>query len=394
MSHRSGCSGIGKGGRPREPKGLRMGLIVNPIAGLGGGVGLKGTDGPEALAAARAQGARELAIARARRAMTALRPAADRLRIATCAGRMGEEAFAGTDVAFTAIIASQGCETGPEDTRNAARMLCAQGLDLLLFAGGDGTARDILDAVGNRVPVLGIPCGVKMHSGVFATSPEMAGRIVADLAQGADRPMVLRDVEVMDIDEEGLREGRLSARLYGYLKVPGDSRRLQGPKLRQSPSEDAEIDGAAAAIAREMAPGVLYVIGPGATAKRVLGHLGLRGTLLGVDAILDRHLAGTDLAASGLMQLAGGRPVVLVLGVIGGQGYVLGRGNQQITPALVRQAGRHGLTVIAGTDKLATLHAPRLLIDSGDLELDRALCGYIRVRTGLGQFAIMRLEAG
>lgn len=142
-----------------------------------------------------------------------------------------------------------------------------------------------------------------------------------------------------------------------------------------------------------MLPGVVYILGPGTTTLRILENLGLVGTLLGVDAVLDGKLLGGDLASAQIDELARGRPVQIVVSVIGGQGYIFGRGNQQIGPRVIRAAGRDNIIVVATQRKLLSLAGGRLLADTGDRQLDELLQGYIRVRTGPGQIAVMRVAA-
>jgi predicted polyphosphate/ATP-dependent NAD kinase len=241
--------------------------------------------------------------------------------------------------------------------------------------------------------MLGIPCGVKMHSGVFATSPEAAGRLAADLLRAGNARVGLRRVEIMDIDEDAARAGRIAARLYGYARAPHAGSLLQGSKVGPRPSDEAMLAGACAEIARELAPDVLYLIGPGTGAKGVLTALGLEGTLLGVDAVRDGRLVGRDLSEADALTLAGDGPIGVIVGITGGQGFVFGRGNQQIGPDAIRRAGRERLIIVAGAAKLAALPAARLLVDTGDAALDAALAGHVRVRTGPRQAMLMRLTA-
>jgi predicted polyphosphate/ATP-dependent NAD kinase len=234
-----------------------------------------------------------------------------------------------------------------------------------------------------------------MQSGLFATRPEAAGRLAADLLCGSAERVGFRRVEVMDLDEAALRQGRLSARLHGYARTPHERGLLQGAKARPPMSDEAMLDGAAAEVAREIRtgdPGVLWLVGPGTSAKRVLAALGLPGTLLGVDAVRAGALAGTDLAEAEAASLAGPGPVGIVVGVTGGQGFVFGRGNQQIGPDMIRRAGRERLVILASGAKLAALPEPRLLLDTGDPALDAALAGHVRVRTGARRVTLMRME--
>jgi len=265
------------------------------------------------------------------------------------------------------------------------------GVSLILFAGGDGTARDIVDAVGSDFPILGIPAGVKMQSAVFAVSPEAAGQLASLFAADHDGRIAFRQAEVMDIDEEGLRAGRLSARLYGYARVPFERRLMQNPKAGGS-AEDAPLDALCREIAEEMVPGVVHVIGPGTTTQLVLHHLRLAGSLLGVDAVLDGKLIGRDLTGAELASLVQGRPARIILGIIGGQGYSFGRGNQQIGPAVIRAVGRENIILLASQQKILTLGENRLLADTGDPAVDEMLRGYIRVRLAPGRSTMMRID--
>jgi predicted polyphosphate/ATP-dependent NAD kinase len=368
-----------------------LGLIVNPIAGMGGSVGLKGTDGAATLAEARARGAVPRAGARARRAMAALAAALPQAAVIAAPGAMGTDALAGLDLTVEVLAGAAAGATDAVSTRQAAAALAQRDVAAVAFAGGDGTARDIAGVLGLATPLLGIPCGVKMHSGVFATSPEAAGRLGADLLRSGRARVGLRRVEIMDVDEDAIRAGRLSARLYGYARAPHARGLLQAAKGAAAPGDEAMLDAACAEIARELAPGVLYLVGPGTTAKRVLAALGLEGTLLGVDAVRDGALVGRDLSEAEALALAGVGPIGVIVGVIGGQGFVFGRGNQQIGPEAIRRAGRAGLVIAASAAKLAALPEPKLLVDTGDPALDAALAGHVRVRTGPRQSMLMRL---
>jgi len=360
----------------------RLGLIVNPVAGLGGRVGLKGTDGREIVLRALELGARPVAPVRADRALARLERHREGITIVAGARAMGgDDALEHGFETETVDVAE---ETSADDTRAAATEMERRHVDLILYAGGDGTTRDIVDAVGTRVPILGIPTGVKMHSGVFATSPEAAGDLAASQFE-------LGEAEVMDIDEEALRDGRVSAQLYAVATVPRDRRRVQHPKAGSRPG-DAGLEALCRELAVEAGRG-LTLLGPGTTTARILGHLGIEGSLLGVDAVEDGRPAGLDLSEAQLLDLIDGRPARVVVSVVGGQGYVLGRGNQQLSPEVIRCAGAESLVVIASLEKLLALDPQRLLVDTGDVALDRELTGYRRVRVAPGHTVVFPMEA-
>ena len=253
--------------------------------------------------------------------------------------------------------------------------------------GGDGTAQDVLRAVGADVPVIGVPAGVKMHSSVFAVNPRRAAEVITAYLGGQTGT---RPGEVMDIDEDLVRAGRLSAELYGYLRVPDQPRLVQGAK---SPSRrGADASGIARRMADEMDRDTCYILGPGTTVRAITDVLGLAKTLLGVDAVHRGRLVGRDMTESQLIDLAATRPCRIVVAAIGGQGYVLGRGNQQISPAVIRRVGPDNIVILATPDKLTALGGP-LRVDTGDPECDRTLTGYRRVVTGPHQDAIVKVEA-
>ncbi|MBT5415588.1 MAG: ATP-NAD kinase family protein [Rhodospirillaceae bacterium] len=372
----------------------RLGLIVNPIAGMGGRVGLKGTDGAAILAEARRRGAVPVAHGRARRALDALGREDAAFDLLAVAGAMGEADALACGLSPRIVVVG-GAETTAEDTRDAARAMADAGVDLLLFAGGDGTARDVFDAVGDRVAVLGIPTGVKMQSAVFANGPEAAGRL-AGLAL-AGRATETRLAEVMDIDEAAMVWGRLSARLYGHARVPVARGLTQAAKSGGGAGGDDALDALARRLARTMEVGRLYILGPGTTTARIRAALGLgnglSGDLLAIDAVRDGAPAGVDLDEAGLLDLIDDRGASILVSVIGGQGFVLGRGNQAISAAVLRRAGTENLVVLASLEKLLALPDRVLRVDTGDPATDRALEGYIRVLTGPDRSTMMRIAA-
>ncbi len=369
----------------------RFGVIVNPLAGIGGAVALKGSDGPGTVQLARARGAVPQAGLRAARALQALAGAVGAGPVLAAPGPMGAALAgeAGFEVAVTGAV--PGRPTTAQDTRDAAGVMRAAGVELLIFAGGDGTARDIHDVIGDELPVIGIPAGVKMHSGVFAATPEAAARAGEAFLRNRDR-VRLRCADIADIDENAVRAGRVASVLYGSARVP-DLQSVLPAKAGSRVTGTAELDALCQAVAAEMAPGTLYLIGPGSTTAAVLAALGESGTLLGVDAVCDRCVIGRDLGEPQLVSLLEEhRDVVLVGGLIGGQGVLFGRGNRQFGPRVLRRVGRDRLMILSAADKLVALEPPNLWVDTGDPGLDEELCGYLRVRVGPRRQIVMRIS--
>jgi predicted polyphosphate/ATP-dependent NAD kinase len=367
----------------------KLGLIVNPVAGIGGQVGLKGSDGAEIQRKAQELGAVPQAAKRARQALEQLKPVRG-LEIVTYPGEMGEDAARACGLEPRVIGSIIPGATTARDTRTAAREMLRLGVDLLLFAGGDGTARDIYTAVGEELPALGIPAGVKIHSAVFATNPSSAGSLAALYLQG--RTSSEREAEVMDIDEEAFRRGRLSARLYGYLKIPFRAGLVQNLKMGSSGGQ-AAVGPIAEDIVEEMQDDCLYIIGPGTTTRAIATALELDKTLLGVDVVLNRELLAIDVNETQLLGLLDGRrEAKIVVTPIGGQGYIFGRGNQQLSPRVIEQVGRDNVLVVSTKEKLYSLGTQPLLVDTGDPAVDELLSGYVTVVTGYRERAVRKVS--
>ncbi|RLC23895.1 MAG: ATP-NAD kinase [Deltaproteobacteria bacterium] len=371
----------------------KLGLIVNPIAGMGGRVGLKGSDGREILERARALGAQPEALARVVRALESVVPIRDLVEIITYPYDMGEQEALACGLSPKIIGSVRPGETTADDTRKAAKEMEALGIDLILFAGGDGTARDIFTAVGDKVPVLGIPTGVKMHSAVYATSPRNAGELARLFLDEKSLDIRLTEGEVMDIDEASFRKNQLTARLYGYLKIPFKKRLIQCPKDGSCAGEQEALNAIAADVINNMERGCLYIIGTGTTTRAIMEKLELPNTLLGVDAVYDRRLAGTDLNESRLLEMIRGRKAKIVVSIIGRQGYIFGRGNQQISARVIKGVGGENIIVIATMEKILTLGGDPLLVDTGEIEVDQMLTGYATVVTGLGEKTVLKVES-
>lgn len=358
-----------------------LGLIVNPIAGMGGRVGLKGTDGPDILEEARRRGARPVSSERAFHALKRLAASTTPFSLITGAGELGENVARAAGLDPIVVYRPSAGSSGPKDTRNAALAMAQASVDLLMFAGGDGTARDVLGVVSDRVPILGIPTGVKMYSAVFGTNPENAGNLAARFIAG--EPSVrFREAEVMDIDEVAMRNDQISAQLYGYARSPYERHLVQNAKAGSAPSENLALDAVCRQVVRQMQDGCLYILGPGTTTRRVMSVIGLPSTLLGVDAVVDGVLVGSDLNEHALIQLMKGREARIIVGVLGGHGSLFGRGNQQISSEVIRRVRREHIIVISSMEKLISLESGCLRVDTGDAEVDAMLAGYMRVHTG------------
>ena len=363
-----------------------IGFLVNPIAGMGGRVGLKGTDG--VLDEALELGAEPVAPQRVSIFLTKLdsiirsRGIEERIQWLTCEGPMGRDLLREieSDLWESEVVFEPNNPTTAEDTKNACKVFLEKGVGLIVFCGGDGTARDIWQTVGEEVPIIGIPSGVKMHSGVFGMNPEATAEIVAEFISGE---MDVAEGEILDLDEEKYRQGEWHIRLFGTARTPHEPTYVQVSKVQvEAVGEDAIKEEIAEYIVEEMEdnPDTLFILGSGSTVAAVSKELDIGYSLLGVDAVVNKELIAKDVNESKLLSLLDQYPKVkLVLSPIGAQGFILGRGNLQLSPNVIKRIGIDDIIVISPPAKLA--QTPVLRVDTGDKDLDEAFYEkqYLRV---------------
>ena len=383
---------------------MKIGILVNPLAGIGGAVGLKGSDGEAVVARAFARGAQKRAGLRMAQCLRAFAqdfdpasdPALEAEAIEPCwltvAGEMGADVLRRCGLTGECVY-QPAARTQARDTREAVDRLLRAGIDLLLFAGGDGTARDVHDALeaagaSERLAVIGVPAGCKIHSAVYALTPKHAGELLASLCRG--QPLRLDAARVMDLDEDAFRRGEVRARCYGYLQTPQAATHMQADKQGSLPDEAGVRDDIASEIIETMEDGVLYLIGSGSTPAAIMDQLGLPNTLLGIDLVRDgeRLLADADEAAL-LQALRDDTPARLIVTPIGGQGHVFGRGNQPLSPAVLQRLGLENILLIATPAKLRGLQGRPLVVDTGDEQVNAQLRGLMTVITGYQQRRLM-----
>lgn len=367
---------------------MNIGFLINPIAGMGGRIGLGGTDGKsrEELGGL---GAAEIAQRRAISALSVIKeqPCANDLFFLASRGEMGGDALALVRMKCE-IIHEAPAESGAEDTIEACSRFLANGAELIAFVGGDGTARDIAGVAGKRVPILGIPSGVKMHSSVFANTPEDAGRVIQGFF---DRRRTV-EREVMDVDEEAFRAGRVSARLFGIVIVPDSSENLQPRKSPTDASTEAdEIEEIVEYFSQNIEPETLYLLGTGSTVGAISKKLGIERNDLSINAIAGGLQVGHDIAEKEILSLIQkyGKAKIVVT-PIGGQGFVFGRGNQQLSAEVLRAVGNDDIVMIAGPTKLGGIKSLR--VDTGDAEVNERLKGYWKVLTGYAKYRAVLLQ--
>lgn len=365
----------------------KLGLIVNPVAGMGGRVGLRGTDG--LFQKALELGALPQAPERAIKALEALKDISDEIEILTCSGDMGENEAEKLGFKTNIVLEIADRLTLSKDTTSAAEMMLEEKVDLILFTGGDGTARDIYNAVGEEVVVIGIPAGVKIHSPVYAQSPTRAGELARLYLE--DKVRLIKEVEVLDIDEEAYRNGNVKTRLYGYLNIPFEKRYVQNRKAGTPLSERAAQNTISLDIIDNMEKDTLYIIGPGSTTRPIMQNLKLPYTLLGVDLVYNKELVASDVNEEKLLRYIDNKPCKLIITPIGGQGYLFGRGNQQLSPTVIEKIGKDNITVVATKEKISNLQGTPFLVDTGNIEIDQMLRGYIRVITGYKEQMIYKI---
>jgi len=380
-------------------KKFKLGFVINPIAGVGGSVALKGSDGDNTPEKALSLGAKFKANQRASVALSVLEPYKNQIVIYTASGAMGETCAKA--LGFEVIVVTQpeslnttqGLHTSSKDTQNLVKALIKTQVDILLFAGGDGTARDICAIVENKFPVLGIPAGCKIHSGVYAVTAKAAGRVIEMLV--TNQLVTLIDADVMDIDEGLFRQGVVKAKLYGEMQIPSELRYVQAVKSGGKETNELVLQDIAAHVIESMND-ELYIMGSGSTTAFIMEELGETNTLLGVDVLKDHSVIANDITEPQLWALIQKQLLItgdaqvnnnlatikLVITLIGGQGHIFGRGNQQLSPRVIKAIGKENIIIVATKTKLSGLNSRPLIIDTGDLELDQNLSGYFPVITG------------
>jgi len=376
---------------------MKLGFVINPMAGIGGSVALKGSDGQEIAQRALSLGALPQAQIRARTALEKISTSSS-ITLLTASGSMGEDVLRALGFSCD-VVCSASNETSAEDTKKAIQSFVHNKVDLIVFAGGDGTARDVLDVMTEEkslsIPVIGIPAGVKIHSAVYATTPVRAGELIALIAKGT--AMSLVDAQVMDLDERAFRAGKVNARCYGYLSVPVDDTRMQLIKQGSLNNEAIAVEEIAADIIECMLDDVYYIVGSGSTTAEIMNQLGIENTLLGVDIVYNQELVASDVDEKKILKLINGHAAKLIVTVIGGQGHVFGRGNQQLSSKVISQVigqevNQDNIIIVATNEKLHSLNNRPMIADTSDVQLDTMLSGLYTVVTGYQQKTLYKLN--
>ena len=373
---------------------FKLGLIINPVAGLGGSVALKGSD--NVASEALALGATPKANDRALQALEQLVDYREQVIVLTAPGLMGQDLCVTLGLTYQLVDFSQDeqldkslLSSNAQHTINAAKAIKEQGADCLVFAGGDGTARNIFTAIGDDFPVLGVPAGVKIHSGVYAITPKAAGKVLQLLISNQLVSLMQRDV--MDIDESLFRQGIVKAKRYGEMMVPAELTYMQAVKMGGIESDELVLSDIAADVISDIEDELL-IVGSGSTTAYIMQELGLDNTLLGVDVVHDKTLVASDVSEQALLKLISQfEQCKLVVTLIGGQGHVFGRGNQQLSPKVIRAIGLENIIIIATKAKLNALNQRPLLVDTGDQALDLTLSGLVKVITGYRDYVMVRI---
>ncbi len=378
---------------------FRIGLIVNPIAGIGGAVGLKGSDGLEILNQARQRGGLIQAPKRTEEFLQELKSIKDGIKIYTLKGVMGGDSSLkeGFNTEFLTIEGiptfTKLFETDSSFTLKTAKKMKELNLDLIIFVGGDGTARDILESVGSEISCLGIPSGVKITSSVFAVNPKAAAKLLIEFYNGHSH---LRESEVMDIDESAFRDNRVISKLYGYLSTPylptlSQPSKMASPQTLEEKNNQMRI---ADWIIKQMdnsGKDYYYLLGPGTTVRAISEVLNQIKTLVGVDLFFNKKCIAMDLNERQILEIIKGKKVKLIVTPIGAQGFVFGRGNLQLSPKVLLRIGLDNIIIIATKFKISSLSNGKLRIDSRDSSFDKKFSGLHRILADFGEINIIEV---
>lgn len=356
-----------------------IGFVVNPIAGMGGRVGLKGTDGVIEMAIER--GAVPISPKIAREFLGSIRC---RPEFLTPSGNMGEDYLAEYGYKYRVVYKVPEVTTA-EDTEKACRRM--KSADLIVFVGGDGTARDVIHAIGSEKPIIGVPAGVKMYSSCFALTPEKAALLLCDFIEGR---CSLKYAEVMDIDERAYRNNELKIRLYSFAKIPYVPEFIQSSKKEGFGNEEGFKEDIAQYVIDEMEPDTVYILGAGTSTAKIAEKMGVEKTLLGLDAYYNGKVLKKDISEKDILELINKyKKIKIIVSPIGSQGFILGRGNQQLSDKVIEKVGKENIIVIATPQKLR--ETPQLHVYTGNQILDESFRGYIKVLTGYGKYTLKKV---
>jgi predicted polyphosphate/ATP-dependent NAD kinase len=365
----------------------KIGLIVNPIAGMGGSVGLKGTDGDIYIKALEL-GAKPIAPQRINELLNSIKSKKD-IYFLVAPNKMGEDYVKDKEFIYE-VIGQIGKITTADDTKNIAKLMVKKQIDLIVFCGGDGTAIDIYDAIGLKVPVIAVPAGVKMFSSIFALNPRAAAEILNEFLK---EDLETQEKEILDINEDSFRKGVLDSKLYGYLKIPKVLNLIQASKDSSNVGRTAEENKYEIAqhIIENMKENVLYLLGPGTTVKAITDELKLPKTLLGIDALYNNQIIAEDVNEKRILGLIiKYKKVKIIVTPIGGQGFIFGRGNKQFTSKILKKIGKENIIIIATEEKVKVLKILR--VDTGDLNVDKQLIGFTKVIIGYKEELVISIE--
>ncbi|BCX74762.1 NAD(+)/NADH kinase [Acinetobacter bereziniae] len=367
----------------------KIGLIINPYAGLGGKVGLKGTDGLETVLEALSLGSVAMAETRTHLALSEIR-SSSHVVIYTASANMGANLCQELKLNHHIIYQSSELETCANDSIKTAQKLLDLNVDLIIFAGGDGTARDIQTIITDRIPMIGIPCGVKMYSGVFALNPRHAGILINTFINNEKND--IKETEILDINENYLRADCPTTQLYGYAKTLLD-RRIQSSKGSKKSQPTDHLDAICYDNSKLLfSSEVVNIVGPGSTMKKLMDYANIEGTLLGVDVIKEGKIIIKDANEQQILNIIQDVPTKIFVGVIGGTGCLFGRGNQQISAKVIDLVGKANIKVICTMDKILSLENNEFFVDTGCCEVDQKLSGFIKVQVEKNNFMLVGIK--
>ena len=368
----------------------KIGFILNPIAGMGGKIGLKGTDGIEIYELISKLGLEPWSPVRGLRFLEFLKKLDNNLKIVVYSDQMGGNLVKNIGFEMISITKNENNKyTSSMDTKIAVKKMLEMGVDIIIFVGGDGTARDIQDSVGINIPVIGVPAGVKMYSSVFASSPETAAKITINYLNGNIKKTI--EAEVLDIDENLFRNGIYRIKLYGFLKIPYDNVYYPGSKIPTSENEELNQIEIAQEIINNLDNNIYYIIGPGSTTKRIIKNLNFETSLLGIDIIKGRKLIGSNLNEYKILEIINKNKSKLIITPIGGQGYIFGKGNLEISANVIKKiGGKKNIIIISTKNKIYKLNQKPFLIDTNDKELDERLSGWYKVIVGFNEYMMYK----